>query len=464
MSDTDNTGTFGPMGRSYQEKVVSAILTDLQFAEQIADVILPKYFELKYLQEIVRLIFTHRQQFKTWPSVDLVGIMLTKEVGDDLIAHQGKEFLKRVIEQPLNGDMGYIEATAIDFARRQTLMEAMTVAIDRIEQSDYESVSSVIKEAMNKGATRDLGHDYNDIDGAERRASSATRAPIPTGWEVLDRAFNGGWERGTLTTFIAPTGAGKSMFLVNCTAAAVMIGLNALYVTCEMADYKIGLRHDSYFSEVPINDIPSSQDKVKKAIGEKVKGRLFIKEYQTKTATVQTIRAYIQRLISTKNVVPDVVVVDYADLLRSARGHEQKRYELESVYEELRALAQEFKVVMITADQTNRSGLEMEVVTIAQIGESYAKATVCDVIMTVSRRLEDKQTNSGRLFLAKSRLGGDGTVFPFILNTATVKVSVLNTGVDPVAVFMENAKHLREKTSSRASELGFFNKKPKETV
>jgi replicative DNA helicase len=201
--------------------------------------------------------------------------------------------------------------------------------------------------------------------------------------------------------------------------------------------------------------VPSQQEEVQKQVNEKVKGRLFIKEFPTKTATVQTIRAYIQRLVATKNFIPDMVIVDYADLLRSSRGFEQKRFELEGVYEDLRALAQELNVVMITADQTNRSGLEMEVVTVAQIGEAYSKATVCDVIITISRRMEDKQSNTGRIFIAKSRLGRDGVVYPFTLNTATVKVSVLNQGEDPLAMFASENKNLAQKVGDRANKLGF---------
>jgi replicative DNA helicase len=447
--------TFGPMGRTYQEKVIQAVIQDPTFAEQVIDVLDPKFFDLKYLEEIAKLVFRHRQDFKTFPSPDLIEIMVQKELDNDLVAQQCKEFLKRMKENPLGGDIAYIESTSLDFARRQTLKEAMVVAIDKIEQNDYESISTIIKDALNKGATRDLGHEYMDETGFAKRSKASIRKPIPTGWAIIDKELNGGWERGILVTFIAPTGAGKSMFLVNCGAAAVAQGLSVLYVTCEMADYKIGLRFDSYYSGIAINDVPNQQEEVQKQVKDKAKGGLFIKEFPTKTATVQTIRAYLQRLVATKGFIPDMVIIDYADLLRSSRGFEQKRFELEGVYEELRALAQEFQVVLITADQTNRSGLEMEVVTVAQIGEAYSKATVCDVIMTISRRMEDKQSNCGRLFIAKSRLGRDGVVYPFTLNTATVKVSVLNQGEDPLAVFMEHNENLKKKTAERAQKLGF---------
>jgi len=437
----DKEATFSKMGKGYQEKVVQALLQDYLFAEQMSDVIQPKYFDVKYLQEIVKKFYDHKSKYKTYPSQDILEVMITREDdnGDAIVNSQVREYLGKIKETQLNGDKGYIEDSSLEFCKKQSLKDGIVKAIDMMESGNYDSIQGVIKDALNRGGTRDMGHDY--IEGFAQRGQKSVRKPISTGWPLIDKAFNGGWERATLSTFIAPTGAGKSMFLVNCGAAGIADGLNVVYITLEMADWKIGLRFDSYYSGVEINNVADNQDVVKNEVNGKVKGRLYIKEFPTKTASVQTIRAYLQRLAATKNFTPDMVIVDYADLLRGSRNTGDKRFELEGIYEELRGLAQEFNVVMITADQTNRSGLDMEVVTISQIGEAYAKATVCDVIMTVSRRMEDKQAHCGRLFIAKSRLGQDGMVYPFQLNTATVKVTVLNQGEDPIALFMDNQQN-----------------------
>jgi replicative DNA helicase len=340
---------------------------------------------------------------------------------------QIRDFLKRMLQSPLNGDGPYIMSSSLDFCKKQTMKGAILQAIDKLQDSKYDDIASIVRQALAAGSSRDLGHDY--VEGFANRATRSIRKPLPTPWGPLDKVLNGGWERGTIGTFIAPTGAGKSHFLVNCGAAGIEAGLNVLYVSLEMADFKIGLRFDSYFSGVEINNIPEHQAEVEALARSKVKGRLFIKEFATKSATVQTIRSYIQRLQAIHNFTPDILVLDYADLLRGARGYADKRFELEGNYEELRALAQEFNMAVLTADQTNRSGLDMEVVTIGQIGESYAKATVCDLIMTVSRTMDDKQNNTGRLFVAKSRLGRDGMIMPFIMNPATVKVRLMDENV-----------------------------------
>lgn len=443
----DPRDTFAGMGRTYQEKVMQALLQDSLFADQMLDVLKPAMFDVDYLQEIAESFFDHKKKFKTFPSADVLEIMVTRDQEiDKSLSLQVREYLARTKEHPLNGDTGYIQSSSLEFCKKQTMKAALIKSIDAMDQMRFDEIQQFIREALVAGSSRDLGHDY--MNGFDFRSQRIETKRIPSGWAPLDKVLNGGWERGTIATFIAPTGAGKSHMLVNAGAAAVAEGFNVLYCTLEMADYKIGLRFDSYFSGVELNHIPEHAEKVREEATKRVKGRLFIKEFPTKAATVQTVRSYLQRLQAIHGFTPDLLCLDYADLLRGARGYADKRFELEGNYEELRALAQEFKMVVLTADQTNRSGLEMEVVTIGQIGESYAKATVCDLIMTVSRTMEDKQANTGRLFVAKSRLGRDGMIFPFIMNPATVKVSLLaeNTNIEDIL------QQEKDKSSERLSE------------
>lgn len=430
----DPRDTFSGMGRTYQEKVMQAMLADSLFADQMLDVLDPRFFDVAYLQECAEKFFEHKKKFRTFPSADVLEVMVTRDQDiDNALSLQVREYLKRQASHPLNGDTGYIQQSSLDFCRKQTMKDALLKAVDKMQELKFDEIQGIIRQALVAGTTRDLGHEYASGFGA-RITQAATGQRVPTGWAPLDKVLNGGWERKTIATFIAPTGAGKSHMLVNAGAAGVEIGLNVVYVSLEMADYKIGLRFDSYFSGVEINHVPQHAERVEQVARERAKGRLFIREFPTKGATVQTLRSYLQRLKAIHNFDVDLLIVDYADLLRGSRGYADKRFELEGNYEELRALAAEFNCVVLTADQTNRSGLEMEVVTIAQIGESYAKATVCDLIMTVSRTMDDKQANTGRLFVAKSRLGRDGMIFPFMMNPATVKVQLLaeNTNMEQI--------------------------------
>jgi len=120
-----------------------------------------------------------------------------------------------------------------------------------------------------------------------------------------------------------------------------------------------------------------------------------------------------------------MIIVDYADLLKPVVIRKEKRAELESIYEELRALSTEFECPIWTASQTNRSGLNAEVITMEQISEAFNKCFVADFIMSVSRTVEDKQNNTGKIFIAKNRNGPDGMIYNIFMDTSCVKIKVL---------------------------------------
>lgn len=436
MSEVES---FEKMGRSYQERVLQALIEDPIYAEMMTDVFEQEYFTYTHLQRLAELFFGYRSKYKEFPSIDVAMMQLQQEFAesDPAMMTLASEFVSRMKTTPLNGDRAWIQESSLEFCKRQKLIQALGKSLEHVEGKRYDQISSTIREALDRGSPRDHGHEYaEEIDS---RATKSKREPISTGWPVLDKYLNGGYERKTITTFIAPTGAGKSMFLVNAACALVEQGLNVLYVTLEMADYKIGLRADSWYSGVAIDDVSKEKEKVQNSIKERAKGRLIIKEWPTKRATVDTIRSHCQRLIQTKDFKPDAIIVDYPDLLRSVKSYGEKRHELEGNYEELRGLAQELNCVMIVADQTNRGGLDLELVTISNIAEAYSKATVCDLILTISRTAEDKMNGTGKLFIAKSRLGSDGIVLPFLLKTsANIRVTVLDNNEDPISMMMKS--------------------------
>ncbi len=430
--------SFEEMGRGYQEKVAHALFEDAIYSEMMVDVLEPDYFTYTHLKRLAEVYFDYRNRYKNFPSIDVAMLQLQQDEDDVAMLAMASDFVSRMKSTPLNGDKGWIQDSSLEFCKRQKLIAAVGKCLEQIEGKKYDSIAGTIREALDRGSPKDHGHEYSEE--VDARAVKSVREPISTGWPVLDKYLGGGYERKTITTFIAPTGAGKSMFLVNAACALVEQGLNVLYVTLEMADYKIGLRADSWFSGVAIDDVSKKQAEVKSAITTRAKGRLIIKEWPTKRASVETIRSHIQRLTQTKNFKPDVVIVDYPDLLKSVKNYGEKRHELEGNYEELRGLATEINAVMIVADQTNRGGLDLELVTISAIAEAYSKATVCDLIITISRTPEDRAGGTGRIYIAKSRLGPDGIVLPFMLNTkANVRVTVLDTNEDPISMMMKTS-------------------------
>ena len=282
----------------------------------------------------------------------------------------------------------------------------------------------------------------------ERRFELKSRNPISTGWDKINSITQGGLGVGELGVVIAPTGVGKSMVLVHLGAEALKEGKTVVHYTLELGDTVVASRYDSCITGIGLSDLYGRKDDIYEQVQE-VPGRLIVKEYPTKTATTGTITNHLEKLIA-RGINPDVVIIDYGDLLRPIDKRKEKRNELESIYEEMRALAQIYGCPVWTASQTNRSGLNAEVITMESISEAFNKCFVADFICTISRTIEDKNTNEGRMFVAKNRNGPDGIVFPIFMETRNVKIKVLNRSHETpeslaIGASKKQAESLKEK-------------------
>ncbi len=434
--------TFMNYGTDFQDKVAQLMLEDRPFCDQIEEILEIDYFDKTYHRSFVEMLLNYREKYGQHPHYSTVE-MLLKQGGDNLdktILKQVTEFYTRIKSSGPIQDKQFIKDRSIDFCKKQTLKKAMLECVDMIKKSDYDSITKVINEAMSKGNSQDFGHDFHkDMDARYIRKS---RRPTTTGWPRLDDITKGGLGCKELAVVIAPTGAGKSMVLVHLGAQALKLGKKVVHYTLELADTVVGLRYDSCLSKVDLRDIMDSKEIVKERISD-IPGKLIIKEYPTKSASTNSLKSHLEKL-KKQNILPDVVIVDYADLLRpTSTRNSEKRHDLESIYEELRGMATEFNCAFITASQTNRGGLNAEVITMESISEAFNKCFVADFIFSLSRTPQDKQANSGRIFIAKNRNGPDGLVFPAAVDWATVSIEVLErTGEEETPVL--TAKEQRE--------------------
>ena len=158
----------------------------------------------------------------------------------------------------------------------------------------------------------------------------------------MDEITGGGGGRGEIGVVIAPTGVGKSMVLVHLGAEAVKAGMTVVHYTLELKDTVIASRYDSCITGIPLNELMDRKEEIREYLRD-IDGTLIVKEYPTKTATTNTIRAHLQKL-KQQDIVPDMIIVDYADLLKTLSTRSEKREELESIYEELRAIMMENQV------------------------------------------------------------------------------------------------------------------------
>ena len=288
------------------------------------------------------------------------------------------------------------------------------------------------------------------------------RNPISTGLPMLDKYLSGGLGAGEVGIILAGTGVGKSMMLIFLAAEALKQGLNVLYYTFELSDHMVALRLDAKLAEIPLTTLLNDSEgnerdkvvhklqKIRDRTGKKP--RLIVKEYPTKSASIMTMRNHIMKL-KHKGFVPDIILVDYADIMKPISGYKEKRYELESNIEQLRATAGELKVPIWTASQTNREGLNTSIVGLQTISESLAKAMVADAILSIGRDVALAAKGEACYYLAKNRFGDDKVVFTGRFNTSTLNFTIDKEGVEESEINYENERATNLAISERVKKL-----------
>jgi len=418
--------TFGTYGKSFQEKIMQALLSDAKFAEQMMEVFESSYFELKYLQFLADRYFSYSKKYKVFPTLQLLVTIIRDDlkVGTDTILRdQIIEYLQRMKANPDPGDLQFVREKSLDFCRKQALKAALENAVDQMQAEKYESIVEEIRKAVLVGTAPALGHDF--FTDFEARFTRLQRNCVATGLDELDRKeiFNGGLGAGEIGVVVAATGVGKSHFLTMLGANALKQGKNVLHYTFELSETAVGVRYDSNLCDMESNEVIDRKDEIMAKYTDMKLGRLIIKEFPTNTASIYTIRSHIERL-DVKGFIPDVIIIDYADIMRSTRQFDSLRHELKLIYEELRGFASEKGIPIWTASQSNKEGSNADVVDLSNMSEAYGKAMVADVVLSISRKSHEKATGWGRLFIAKNRAGRDGLVFPIKIDTARSKFEI----------------------------------------
>jgi len=442
---------FSQYGHHFQKCVMTALLVDRSWAAQMSEVLKPAHFELKYLEFLSTRYLAYTEKYKDYPSLKLLVSIVRDELkmGNDLqLRDQIVDFIKEVNANSFAGDLPHVKEKSLDFCKKQNLKRALEKTVDDIAMENYDSIVETIKKALSAGTAADTGHDF--FEDTEARFQSIVRNVIPTGFPELDAKdiFQGGIGQGELGSIVASTGAGKSHCLTALGANALRLGYNVVYYTFELSAPKIGIRFDSNFCDIDSNDIVERKEEVLRFYENNKFGKLIIKSYPANTATVGTLRAHMEKL-SVKDFRPDLVIIDYADIMRSSRQYDSPRHELKLLYEELRSLADELHVPIWTASQSNREGANSEIIDVTNMSESYGKAATADIVLSISRRAHEKASGMARLFIAKNRAGRDGLVFPIKMNTARSQFEFVGSAVTPGEAQAENETDAKQRLKNK---------------
>ena len=293
------------------------------------------------------------------------------------------------------------------FTKRQELERAILKSADLLEKGEYEPVEKIIKDAVQISLTKDMGTNYFEDPRARLMALKDNNGQISTGWPAMDRKLFGGMNKGELNIFAGGSGSGKSLFMQNLAVNWVTQGLNGVYLSLELSEGLSAMRIDSMLTNVSTKEVFKDLDTVEmkvKMVGKKA-GNLQIK-YMPAQSNVNDIRSYLKELQIQTGLKCDYVCVDYLDLLMpvSAKVSPSDMFVKDKyVSEELRNLAKEFDMIVVTASQLNRGAVEEVEFDHSHISGGISKINTADNVFGIFTTRSMRETGRYQLQLMKTR-------------------------------------------------------------
>ena len=400
-------------GHDFQIKVLSSLLTHKEFLVNIHDIISEEYFENQAQKWAIKEVLNYYDKYHTTPSLDILKVELQK-VDNEVLQISIKEQLKQAFVSS-DDDLEYVQEEFTNFCKNQQLKKALMSSVDLLKAGDFDGIRFIVDNALKAGQDKNIGHEY--VKDIEERYRENSRETVPTPWDKINGLLQGGLGNGDFGLIFGNPGGGKSWSLVALGGHAVRLGYNVLHYTLELGEEYVGKRYDAFFTKIPVNKIDSQREKVEEIIPQ-LPGKLIIKEYPTGRASVSTIESHISKSTS-MGVKPDLVIIDYVDLLSSRKTNRERKDEIDDIYTSTKGLARQLNIPIWSVSQVNRAGANDNVIQGDKAAGSYDKIMITDFCMSLSRKKEDKVNNTGRFHLMKNRYGMDGITFGIQADTST---------------------------------------------
>jgi len=378
-----------------QRLILRNVLTDEKYMRKVVPFLKVSYFS-GISKTVFRSICKYVEKYNQLPTQDVLAIELQK---DDRITSEGlitaNEMLPEIFQKE-SVDSQWLYDTTEEWCKKQAVHNAILDAVAIIEGKNTKynttAIPSLLQEALSVGFDANIGHDYIDDAAARFEYYSEDLERIPFDLDYLNRITKGGLVRKTLNVLMAGTGVGKTLAMCHVAAGMLSQGRNVLYITNEMAEEKIAERIDANLLDIPLDQLQDTPvdmfmdrvNRLKKAGA----GKLIIKEYPTASANANHYRALLNDLRMKKNFVPDLIVVDYLNICASSRlkamGGSINSYSyIKAIAEEIRGLAVEFDVPILTATQTTRGGFANSDPGLEDTSESFGLPATADLMLAI---------------------------------------------------------------------------------
>ena len=405
--------TIEEYGPGFQVKVLSALLTHKEFLTNIYDILSEDDFNNQAHKWIIKEILKYYDKYHTTPSLDILKVEV-KKIENEVLQLSIQEQLREAYISSDN-DLKYVMEEFSAFCKNQQLKQALLSSVDLLKAGDYDSIKFMIENAMKAGNDKNLGHEYSkDI---ETRYRENSRKFIPTPWGSINDLLQGGLGGGDFGLIFGNPGGGKSWTLVALGAHAVRLGYNVLHYTLELGEDYVGLRYDACFTKIPVDHLSKNKDKVEEIVPQ-LPGKLIIKEYSPGRASIHTIESHIRKCM-THEIPPDLILIDYVDLLSSKRKNVDRKYEIDDIYTSTKGLSKELNLPIWSVSQVNRAGAKDDIIEGDKAAGSYDKIMITDFCLSLSRKAKDKVNGTGRFHVMKNRYGMDGLTFGVKADTST---------------------------------------------
>ena len=411
-------------GHDFQIKAISSLLTHKEFLINIHDIISDEYFENSAQKWVIKQIIKYYDKYHTTPTLDVLKVELQK-VDNEVLQISIKEQLKEAYVAS-DDDLEYVREEFTNFCRNQQLKRALMTSVDLLKAGDFEAIRTLVDNALKAGQDKNLGHEY--LKDIEDRYRENSRTTIPTPWDKINALLQGGLGNGDFGLIFGNPGGGKSWSLVALGGHAVKLGFNVLHYTLELGEDYVGKRYDAFFTKINVGKISDHKEKVSEIIP-KLPGQLIIKEFPTGRATMSTIESHIDKC-SGLGIKPDLVIIDYVDLLSSRKKNRERKDEIDDIYSSAKGLARQLDIPIWSVSQVNRAGAQDKIIEGDKAAGSYDKLMITDFCMSLSRKKEDKANNTGRFHIMKNRYGMDGLTYNVKADTSTGHFEVHEYHVD----------------------------------
>ena len=407
------------------ERLELTILRNLVFNEDYARKVIPFIQPEYYEQRVEKIVFEEIVEFivKYGSSITIEALNIEIDNRRDLTESENKEIvelLSKLNDSPVDNRwiLDTTEKWCRDRAIYLALMESIHIADGKDDKKGRDAIPSILSDALAVSFDNNIGHDY--LQNYEERYEFYHRKEdkIEFDLEYFNKITKGGLPNKTLNIALAGTGVGKSLFMCHVASSALLQNRNVLYITLEMAEERIAERIDANLLNVPIQqliDLPRSafENKVN-GIAKKTRGSLVIKEYPTASAHSGHFKALLNELALKKSFRPDIIFIDYLNICSSSRfksGSNINSYTLvKSIAEELRGLAVEFNVPIMSATQTTRSGFGSSDLELTDTSESFGLPATADLMFALISTEELEQLGQIMVKQLKNRYN-DPTIF-----------------------------------------------------